>query len=234
MREDTGQRARLEELENKIKYRFKDKKLLREATTHSSFSNEQKINRWKNYERLEFLGDAVLELTSSDYLFRNYPQMPEGEMTKTRSSLVCEQALAYCARDLRLGEYIRLGKGEESTGGRNRDSIIADVVEALIGAIYIDGGIEEAKRFIYCFVLSDLEDKQLFYDSKTILQELVQKDNLGKLHYEVVAETGPEHDKNFIVEARMGSRAVGEGCGRTKKAAEQQAAYQALLVLKKK
>lgn len=234
MREETEPAVRLEELENKIKYHFRDKKLLREATTHSSFSNEQKINRAKNYERLEFLGDAVLELTASDYLFRNYPDMPEGQMTKTRSSLVCELALAYCARDLQLGRFLRLGKGEDTTGGRNRDSIIADVVEAVIGAIYIDGGFEEAKKFIYGFVLSDLENKQLFYDSKTILQELVQKDNAGKLCYEVVAENGPEHDKSFIVEARMGERVIGEGCGRTKKAAEQQAAYQALLLLKKK
>lgn len=154
-------------------------------------------------------------------------------MTKTRASLVCEQALAYCARELGLGEYIRFGKGEESTGGRNRDSIIADVVEALIGAIYLDCGFEEAKQFIYRFVLSDLEDKQLFYDAKTILQEYVQKNGKGILHYETLEESGPEHNKSFVVEARIDDRKIGEGLGRTKKAAQQQAAYQALLALRK-
>lgn len=223
----------LKELEHKIGYTFRDKALLREATTHSSFSNEQKINKAKNYERLEFLGDAVLELTSSEYLFLKKPHLPEGKMTKTRAMLVCEQSLAECARDIALGSYLRLGKGEESTGGRKRESIIADVVEAVIGAIYVDGGFEEAKRFIHQFVLADLETKQLFHDSKTLLQELIQKSGSGQLHYVVLEESGPEHDKNFRVEARLDERKIGEGVGRTKKSAEQQAAYEALLSLKK-
>lgn len=223
----------LTELEEKIEYHFKRIALLEEATTHSSYSNERKINKTGNYERLEFLGDAVLELTTSDFLFHKKPQMPEGKMTKTRASLVCEQSLAYCARDLGLGAYIRFGKGEESTGGRNRDSIIADVVEAVIGAIFEDGGLEEAKRFIYQFVLSDLEDKQLFYDAKTILQEHVQQHALGELKYELIDERGPEHDKCFVVEARIEGKRIGEGSGRTKKAAQQQAAYQALLAFRK-
>lgn len=224
---------KLEELEKVIGYCFQNKELLREATTHSSFSNEQKINWAGNYERLEFLGDAVLELTSSEFLFLHNPTMPEGKMTKLRSTLVCEQALAFCAREMELGSYLRLGRGEEGTGGRNRDSIIADVVEAIIGAIYIDSGLEAAKHFIHTHILSDLEDKQLFYDSKTLLQEMIQKNGTGQLTYHVIEEKGPEHDKSFLVEAKLCDKKIGEGMGRTKKAAEQQAAYQALLSMKK-
>lgn len=224
----------IQELEEKIGYHFQNESLLEEAVTHSSYSNERKINKTGNYERLEFLGDAVLELTASEFLFAKEPRMPEGKMTKTRASLVCEQALAYCARDLGLGAYIRFGKGEESTGGRNRDSIIADVVEALIGAIYIDSGFADAKQFIYRFVLSDLENKQLFYDAKTILQEYVQQKGNAVLSYELISESGPEHDKSFVVEARLNEKKIGEGTGRTKKAAQQQAAYQALLTFRNK
>lgn len=158
----------LDELEKKIGYEFTDKKLLKQALTHSSFANEQKINRLDDYERLEFLGDAVLELTSSEFLFFAHPELPEGKLTKLRSSMVCEPALAYCARDLELGKYMLLGRGEEATGGRNRDSITSDAMEAVIGALYLDGGFEVAKKFIHRFVLSDLENKILFYDSKTV------------------------------------------------------------------
>lgn len=218
----------LKELENKIGYEFKEKVLLLQALTHSSFSNEQKINRYKNYERLEFLGDAVLELLSSSFFFETYPEMSEGQMTRMRSSMVCEPALAFCARDLSLGKYILLGKGEEATGGRGRDSIISDVMEAVIGAIYLDGGIEEADKFVKKYILSDLENKQLFYDSKTILQERVQKTG-RTIVYELVSETGPDHDKTFTVEAIIDGRTAGKGQGRNKKTAEQQAAYQVLL-----
>ncbi len=218
----------LKELENKIGYEFKEKVLLLQALTHSSFSNEQKINRYKNYERLEFLGDAVLELLSSRFFFETYPEMSEGHMTRMRSSMVCEPALAFCARDLSLGKYILLGKGEEATGGRGRDSIISDVMEAVIGAIYLDGGIEEADKFVKKYILSDLENKQLFYDSKTILQERVQKTG-RTIVYELVSETGPDHDKTFTVEAIIDGRTAGKGQGRNKKTAEQQAAYQVLL-----
>lgn len=218
----------LKELENKIGYEFKEKILLLQALTHSSFSNEQKINRYKNYERLEFLGDAVLELLSSRFFFETYPEMSEGQMTRMRSSMVCEPALAFCARDLSLGEYILLGKGEEATGGRKRDSIISDVMEAVIGAIYLDGGIEEADKFVRKYVLSDLENKQLFYDSKTILQERVQKTG-RTIVYELVSEVGPDHDKIFTVEAVIDGKTAGRGQGRNKKTAEQQAAYQVLL-----
>lgn len=220
---------KMAQLEQKICYFFGDKQLLRQALTHSSYANEQKINKFADYERLEFLGDAVLELVSSDYIFRENPDMSEGRMTKYRSSIVCEPALAYCAREIGLEEYILLGKGEEATGGRSRDSIISDVMEAVIGAIYLDSGMEAARSFIHRYVLSDLEHKQLFYDAKTILQEEIQRDNKGTLHYELVREEGPEHDKTFVVEAMVGDVRVGSGTGHSKKAAEQQAAYEALL-----
>ena len=221
------------QLEQKIQYSFRNKLLLRQALTHSSCANEQKINKSEDYERLEFLGDAVLELVSSDYIYREHPDMSEGKMTKYRSSIVCEPALAFCARELGLEQYIRLGKGEEATGGRKRDSIISDVMEAVIGAIYLDSGIDEAKEFIDRYVLSDLEHKQLFYDAKTILQEEVQKEGNGTLRYELVHESGPEHDKTFVVDVMIDDVKVGSGTGHSKKAAEQQAAYEALLQMNK-
>ena len=217
------------ELEQEIGYSFRNKELLKQALTHSSCANEQKINKPEDYERLEFLGDAVLELISSDYIYREHPNMSEGKMTKYRSSIVCEPALAFCAREIGLERYILLGKGEEATGGRKRDSIISDVMEAVIGAIYLDSGISEAKEFIHRFILSDPEHKQLFYDAKTILQEEVQKENKGTLRYELVSEDGPEHDKTFVVEVMIGDTKVGRGVGHSKKAADQQAAYEALL-----
>ena len=220
---------RMIQLEQKINYSFRDRQLLRQALTHSSCANEQKINKCEDYERLEFLGDAVLELVSSDYIFREHPDMSEGRMTKYRSAIVCEPALAFCAREIGLEQYILLGKGEEATGGRKRDSIISDVMEAVIGAIYLDSGIGEAKDFIHRFVLSDLEHKQLFYDAKTILQEEVQKESGGTLHYELIHEDGPEHDKTFVVDVVIDGVKAGSGTGHSKKAAEQQAAYEALL-----
>lgn len=222
----------MKELQAKIGYQFKDSALLRQAVTHSSFANEQKINKISNYERLEFLGDAVLEMVSSEFLFKENPEMPEGQLTRLRASMVCEPALAYCARDIDLSSYILLGRGEEATGGRRRDSIISDVMEAVIGAIFIDGGIEEAKKYIYRFVFSDLENKILFMDSKTLLQEEIQKDNTAQLCYELVGETGPDHEKEFYVKAFLSGKQIGEGVGKTKKAAEQQAAYEALMRLK--
>lgn len=223
----------LEQLEKKIGYCYKNKALLQQALTHSSFANEQKINKSKDYERLEFLGDAVLELVSSEFLYETNPEMPEGNLTRLRASMVCEPALAYCARDLELYQYIRLGKGEEMTGGRHRDSIISDVMEAVIGSLYLDGGFEIAHKFIHRFVLSDLEDKKLFYDAKTVLQEMVQEAPQGSLSYKLLKEEGPDHDKCFYVEAFINEKAVSQGVGRTKKAAEQQAAYEAILKLRK-
>ena len=226
------QQKPLEELEQKIGYSFQDKRLLRQALTHSSFANEQKINKYDDYERLEFLGDAVLELVSSEFLFRENAKMTEGQLTRMRASMVCEQALAYCAKEFGLEDYILLGKGEEMTGGRTKDSIISDVMEAIIGALYVDNGMEEAKAYIHRFILSDLEHKQLFYDAKTILQERVQQKNQGTLHYELIREEGPDHDKMFVVEAKIDDKTIGAGQGRTKKAAEQQAAYEALKSMK--
>lgn len=223
----------LEELEKRIGYQFHDRTLLKQAITHSSFTNEQKINRQKHYERLEFLGDAVLELVTSEFLFKMHPDMQEGQLTKMRASMVCEPALAFCARDIELGEFILLGKGEEVTGGRYRDSIISDVMEAVIGAIFLDGGMDKAKAHIYRFILSDLENKQLFYDSKTNLQEYVQGTLKKDLQYVVIEESGPEHDKLFTVEVMVEQSVLGKGQGRTKKAAEQQAAYEALLDLQR-
>ena len=224
----------LEELQDKIGYRFQNTDLLKQALTHSSFANEQKINKLKDYERLEFLGDAVLELVSSEFLFRENPQMPEGQLTKLRASMVCEPALAYCAKDIDLGSYILLGRGEEYTGGRYRSSITSDVMEAIIGAIFLDGGIEKAKKHIYRFILSDLENKILFLDSKTILQEEIQKKKDAQLRYELIGESGPDHNKQFTVDAYLNDVLIGSGTGRTKKAAEQQAAYEALLKMKGK
>jgi len=166
------QQKPIEELEQKIGYQFQNKLLFKQALTHSSFANEQKINKSEDYERLEFLGDAVLELVSSEFLFQENKEMPEGKLTRMRASIVCEQALAYCAKQFGLESYILLGVGEERTGGRTKDSIISDVMEAIIGAIYLDGGMEPSAAFIHRFILSDLEHKQLFYDAKTILQEM--------------------------------------------------------------
>ena len=223
---------RLEELEKAIGYEFRQKGLLRQALTHSSYANERHMRKLSDNERLEFLGDAVLELVSSDFLYRNYGKLPEGDLTKLRASIVCEPTLALCTREMRLGSYLFLGKGEDQTGGRTRKSILSDALEALIGAIYLDGGFSPAQTFIQRFILTDIEHKKLFYDSKTILQELVQGTYKEPLHYELLAEEGPDHDKNFRVAAKIGERKLGEGSGHTKKAAEQEAAYQALLRLK--
>jgi ribonuclease-3 len=220
--------------EQVIGYTFKDKNLIIQALTHSSFVNEQKINKKQDYERLEFLGDAVLEMISSAYLFKKYPEKREGEMSKIRASLVCEPALAYCSEQIDLKSYIQLGKGEEATGGRNKESIIADVMEAVIGALFLDGGIDESKRFIDTYVLTNADSMQMFSDSKSILQEIVQGEALGQIRYETCGESGPEHDKIFEVRVYVGDKNLGEGTGKTKKAAEQKAAYQALLVLKSK
>lgn len=221
-------------LESVIGYTFQNKQLLKQAMTHSSYSNEHRLSKISNNERLEFLGDAVLEIVSSDFLYHKYPNMPEGELTKLRASMVCEPTLALCAADINLGSYLLLGKGEEATGGRGRDSIVSDAMEALIGAIYEDGGFASAKEFIYNYILNDVKDKQLFYDSKTILQEIVQREYKDPLEYELLGENGPDHDKIFEVCVKIGDRVIGTGSGRTKKSAQQKAAYEAILKLQKK
>ena len=224
---------KLKALENRIGYEFRNRNLLILALTHSSYANEKKLGKLGSNERLEFLGDAVLELISSDFLYKKFTQIPEGELTKKRASLVCEPSLAYCARDFGLPQYLLLGKGEDMTGGRNRDSIVSDATEALLGAIYLDGGFASAKEFVLKFILNDLENKQLFYDSKTILQEIVQEKGTQPVEYVLIKEEGPDHNKNFTVDARVNGKVMGQGSGHTKKAAEQAAAYQAIRVLRK-
>lgn len=224
---------KLAELEERIGYHFHDAKLLEQAMTHSSYINEKHLPKHCCNERLEFLGDAVLELVSSEFLYEEHPTVSEGELTRTRASMVCEPSLAFCARDIELSSYLLLGKGEEATGGRKRDSVTSDAMEALIGAIYLDSGFTSAKEFIHRFVLSDLENKKLFFDSKTILQEIVQAQNAKSVDYRLLGEEGPDHNKVFYVEAYIADICYGTGKGRTKKAAEQEAAYQAILRIRK-
>lgn len=222
------------ELEKIIGYQFQDRSLLQRALTHSSFDNECRIKRGNN-ERLEFLGDAVLELVSSEFLYQYYPNKPEGDMTKLRASLVCETSLAECARTFDLGSYLLLGRGEENNGGRKRDSVVSDALEAIIGATYLDGGYEPAKKFVLKYILTDIENRHLFSDSKTILQEVLQKKyTTADIEYCLVGQTGPEHDKTFHVELRLKGDLIGTGEGHTKKAAEMKAAYNALIALKGK
>ncbi len=214
-----------EELEAKIGYHFKDQSLLTHALTHSSYSHEKHQSPLECNERLEFLGDAVLELVSSEFLYQNYPEKNEGYLSKLRASLVCEPTLAYCSEAIDLEKYILLSFGEEKTGGRKRKSITSDAFEAVIGAMYLDGGIEPAKKFILKYVLTDIEHKQLYHDCKTALQEIVQAKHEGDLHYELVDESGPDHAKRFTVEAKVGDKLIGRGEGSSKKAAEQEAAF---------
>ena len=215
-----------------IQYQFNNIGLLKNALTHSSYANEHRLDHNRCNERLEFLGDAVLEIVTSDFLYHKYDALPEGDLTKIRASIVCEPTLAYCAGDIRLGEYLLLGKGEEATGGRNRNSVVSDAMEALIGAIYLDGGFANAKEFVMKYILNDLENKKLFFDSKTILQEIVQGHTDETLTYVLLKEEGPDHNKSFEVRALVGDQEIGRGKGRTKKAAEQLAAYNGILKLK--
>lgn len=222
-----------QELEERIGYHFQDQEKLKLALTHSSYANENMLAKLESNERLEFLGDAVLELVSSQFLFTLYPDKPEGDLTKIRASIVCEPTLALCGKEISLGQYLLLGKGEEQTGGRKRSSVVSDTMEALIGAIYLDGGFEAAEAFIKQFILNDIETKELFYDSKTSFQEIIQRDYPGReIHYELVKEKGPDHNKVFVVQLLVGEQMFGQGEGRTKKRAEQEAAYQALLKMK--
>lgn len=223
----------LKEFEKIICYKFSDRKLLKHALTHSSYANEKRLKKLDNNERLEFLGDAVLELVTSEFIFHKHKKMPEGELTKLRARLVCEPTLAACANDINLGKFMLLGKGEAATGGRERNSILSDAMEAVIGAIYLDGGFTNAKEFISNYILSDVENKELFFDSKTILQEIVQSSYKEQLTYELIGEEGPDHNKKFTVAAVVNDIELGIGVGSTKKAAEQEAAYQSILKMKR-
>ncbi|HIW20773.1 MAG TPA: ribonuclease III [Candidatus Dorea intestinavium] len=224
---------KLKQLMKTIGYSFKEDSLLKNALYHTSYINEHHMHKEESNERLEFLGDAVLELITSEFLFKEHPTLPEGNLTKIRASIVCEQALAYCARQIDLGSYLYLGKGEDLTGGRNRESVTSDALEALIGAIYLDGGLASAKEFIHNHILNDLEEKKLFYDSKTILQEIVQSDSRSSVDYILTKEEGPDHDKCFYVHVEIDGKTYGEGRGKTKKASEQEAAYKTILMIRK-
>lgn len=211
-------------LEATIGYRFKEHALLETALTHSSYANESK-QRVFNNERLEFLGDSVLSVVVAEHLFRAGKRLPEGELTRRRAALVCEAALADFARQIHLGDYLRLGKGEEMNGGRQRPSILSDAFEALIAAVYLDGGLPAAQRFILPFIAEGAVEAA---DYKTRLQEVVQQDRDARLLYRVTGEDGPDHDKQFAVEVLLGEKPLGAGTGHSKKLAEQAAARRAL------
>lgn len=222
----------LTQLEEAIDYRFKDLSLLRHAMIHSSYQGEMQWQKEASNERLEFLGDAVLELCISDELYHKYPHEAEGELTRKRSSLVFEAALNVCARDISLGEYIYLGKGEDMCGGREKPSILSDAFEALIGAIYLDGGLESARRFIREHIVSDIDELELLKDGKTALQQYVQQMNDARLRYETEDFSGPQHNRVFKSKVFVNNTMISEGTGHSKKTAEQQAALVALKKLK--
>ena len=219
----------ISDLENAIGYRFKNISLLQNALTHSSYANERWHNSLMSNERLEFLGDSILGMTVADYLYRTFPDRPEGELTRMRADMVCEKTLAAVANRIGLGQHLLLGHGEEQGGGRSRSSILADAVESIIAACYLDGGFESAAAFIRSFILCDVPVKQLHnVDYKTTLQELVQQKKNQVLSYVLAGESGPDHDKEFAVEVSLNGKVVGKGTGRSKKRAEQDAARAAI------
>ena len=224
----------MQKLEEKIEYCFKDKSLLETALTHTSYANERKHGT-QSYERLEFLGDSILGYVTADYLYRHIPELPEGEMTKLRSELVCEASLHKTACSLGISDYMKLGRGEEQTGGRGRVSVLADMVEAIIAAIYIDSGLDEARKFIYRFILIRAETaiSVKAENNKSALQEELQKNGDISIIYEEVSESGPDHNKSFCFRVLVNGREMGTGTGRTKKEAEQHAAGAALEALRK-
>lgn len=222
----------MEGLEEKLGYKFKNINLLKNALTHSSYANEVR-GGFSSNERLEFLGDSVLSVIVSDYIYKQYPNMPEGELTKLRASLVCEKSLCGFSRELHIGRFLMLGKGEDHNGGRERDSILADAFEAVLAAIYLDGGMEAARKHVMRFVLRELKhtDDEVFKDYKTALQEIIQRNPEESVTYILTGENGPDHDKSFTVEVRLNSNVIGTGTGKNKKQAEQMAAKQALKLM---
>ena len=217
----------MESLEKKLGYSFRDRELLSEALNHSSYANEHRGGMGSN-ERLEFLGDSVLGFVSAEYLFQGHPDLPEGDLTRMRASLVCEQSLYEVAKELDLGSYLKLGRGEEAGGGRHRQSILADAVEAVFAAVYLDGGIEQVRELIVRVLLSKGPAAEERKDYKTTLQEVVQRRSGQVLTYHMVSQSGPDHNKKFLFEVRLNDRAIGQGEGRSKKEAEQAAARDAL------
>jgi len=218
-------------LEEKLGYSFKNNKLLINALTHSSYANETRDGT--SYERLEFLGDSILSIVVSEYIYKEFQNFPEGELSKLRASLVCEKSLCSFARELNLGEYLRLGKGEDKGGGRERDSILADAFEAVLAAMYLDGGFEVAKKHVMRFVTQELKhtDDEVFKDYKTALQEIIQRNPEEFVTYILTNEEGPDHDKIFEIEVRLNSNTIGKGKGKSKKQAEQAAAKEALRLM---
>ena len=222
----------ISELEQAIGYHFSNITLLQNALSHSSYANERWHDSLMSNERLEFLGDSILGMTVADYLYRNFPDRPEGELTRMRADMVCERTLAAVANRIGVGQHLLLGHGEEQGGGRNRPSILADAVESVIAACYLDGGMEPAANFIRNFILCDVPVKRFNnVDHKTALQELVQRKKNQVLTYELVGTSGPDHDKQFEVEVSLNGKPVGRGSGRSKKRAEQDAARSAMLTL---
>ena len=219
----------MDALEERLGYKFKNINLLKNSLTHSSYANEVR-GGFSSNERLEFLGDSVLSVIVSDYIYKHYPNMPEGDLTKLRASLVCEKSLCTFSRELHLGEFLMLGKGEEKGGGRERDSILADAFEAVLAAMYLDGGMEVARQHVLRFVLPELNhtDDEVFKDYKTALQEIIQRNPEEEVTYILTDESGPDHDKLFTVEVHLNSNIIGKGSGKSKKQAEQSAAKQAL------
>ena len=232
MKKNSKRLELLSKFEELIDYTFTDKTLLNKALTHSSYANEHKTTNISFNERLEFLGDSVLSLIVSDYIYKKYSKFPEGDLTKLRAAVVCETSLAFISKRLSLGEYLLLGKGEEATGGRERTSILADALEALIGAIYLDSSFEYSRRFVIRILENEIikasKVDDLFTDYKTKLQETLQKTSKSKIEYKIDKEEGPDHEKIFFMSANVESKTFGRGWGRSKKEAEQMAAKEAL------
>lgn len=220
------------EFEKKIGYIFKNKELLHEALSHSSYANEVKRGRHSN-ERLEFLGDSVLSIVVSKHLFTHFKHLPEGELTKIRASLVCEKALFEFSKNIDLGKHILLGKGEENSGGRERPSIVSDAFEAVIAAVFLDGGMEAAEKYVLSFIPKNIEatGSKSLHDYKTMLQEIIQKNPEERVEYVLADQTGPDHDRKFVVQVRLNSNVIGTGEGHSKKQAEQAAACEALRLM---
>ncbi len=230
---DFGSCKNINLLQKNIDYNFKNIDYLKTALSHTSYVNENKRSKGYSNERQEFLGDSVLSLVVSDYLFKHYSHFPEGELTKIRASLVCEKTLSQFAGKISLGDFLLLGKGEDSAGGRKKPSILADAFEALIAAIYLDSGLKSAADFVLKFIIDfiDKKEKNVFIDYKTILQEIVQKNPDERLSYRLAGETGPDHDKIFTIELILNNNVFSKAAARSKKSAEQLAAKEALLLM---